>query len=224
MLGEAAMQKLKSCRVIIFGVGGVGSYTFEALIRSGIYNIDIVDGDDVSKSNINRQLIATLDTVRMPKVEAAKRRALTINPKASIGTYKLFYDESTQNEIELSHYDYIVDAIDSVKSKLLLIKKAKEAGVKIISSMGAGNKLDPTRFEVSDIYKTSVCPLARVIRQNLKKMGIDSLKVVYSKEEPLKKVATDSEITRHAPGSIAFVPSVAGLIIAGEIIREISEV
>ncbi len=221
LLGETAMEKLRNVKIIIFGIGGVGSYALEALVRSGVYNIDLVDSDEVSKSNINRQIIATLETVGAPKVDAARQRALTINPDANINTYKLFYNEETQGSFKLGEYDYVIDAIDTVTSKLLLIENASKSGAKIISSMGAGNKLDPTKFEVSDIYKTSVCPLARVVRQRAKKLGIKKLKVVYSKEEPLKKVVDDSEITRHAPASIAFIPSVVGLIIAGEVIKDL---
>lgn len=222
LLGEEAMKKLRSARVIIFGVGGVGSYAFEALVRSGVYNIDLVDADTVSESNVNRQLIATLDTVGMQKAEAARERGLKINPDANIKVHAVFYSKETENEFNLKEYDYIIDAIDTVTSKTLLIENAYKSGVPIISSMGAGNKLDPTKFEVSDIHKTSVCPLARVIRQNAKRLGIKKLKVIYSKETPLKKTAESSESTRHAPGSIAFVPSVVGLIAAGEVIKDIA--
>ena len=220
MLGSANMEKLKKLRVIIFGVGGVGGYALEGLIRSGVYNITLVDADTVSESNLNRQIIATKKTVGQAKVDAAKERALSINPDAKIETFNLFYSEETENIINLEKYDYIIDAIDTVSSKILLIKNAYEKNVKIISSMGAGNKLNPTGFEVSDIYKTSVCPLARAVRQRLKALGIKKLKVVYSKEAPLKKVVDDSKITRHAPASIAFIPSIVGLIISGEIIKD----
>lgn len=221
LLGSEAMENLKKKRVVIFGVGGVGGYVLEGLIRSGVYEIDLVDSDTVSKSNINRQIIALSDTVGRKKVEVAKERALKINPNAKINAFDLFYDESTAEKFDLSSYDYVIDAIDTVKSKILLIERAYREGVKIISSMGAGNKLNPAKFEVSDIYKTSVCPLARVIRHKVRELGIKRLKVVYSKEAPRSCVVKDGAITRHAPASIAFVPSVVGLIIAGEVVREL---
>ena len=220
MLGSANMKRLKELKVIIFGVGGVGGYALEGLIRSGVYNVALVDADTVSESNLNRQIIATKETVGRAKVDAARERALSINPDAKIEVFNLFYSEETESRIDLGNYDYIIDAIDTVSSKILLIKNAYEKNIKIISSMGAGNKLDPTGFEVSDIYKTSVCPLARAVRQRLKTLGIKALKVVYSKEAPLKKVVDDSKITRHAPASIAFIPSVVGLIISGEVIKD----
>ncbi len=222
LLGEDGVARLNTCRVAVFGVGGVGGYALEALVRSGVENIDVFDMDTVSLSNINRQIIATQSTVGQAKVTVARERALEINPSAKIGAYELFYSEETKGEVDLSKYDYVIDAIDTVKSKVLLIVEAKRLGVPIISSMGAGNKLDPTRFEVTDIYKTSVCPLARVMRGELKKAGVPSLKVVYSKEEPIRKVAQDENATRHAPGSVAFVPSVVGLIVAGEVIKDIA--
>lgn len=221
MLGEDAMEKLKGARVIIFGVGGVGSYAFEALIRSGVYDITLVDNDVVSKSNINRQLIATHESVGKKKVEVAMKRGLDINPEAKITPLELFYSEETKEKINLNDYDYVIDAIDTVSSKILLIESATRLGVKIISSMGAGNKIDPTRFEVSDIHKTSVCPLARVVRQRLKALGIKKLKCVYSKETPFRTVVDEDGKTRHAPASIATAPSAAGLIIASEVIRDI---
>ena len=228
MLGSDAMQALHGARVAIFGVGGVGGYALEALVRSGIGRIHIIDPDTVSESNINRQIIATTETVGMKKTEAAKKRALSINPDVEIETSDVFYSAECSEQFDLSKYDYIIDAIDSVSSKILLIENAKRCGAPIISSMGAGNKLDPTAFEVSDISKTSVCPLARVMRTELRRRGINHLKVVYSKEEPLRAVAKDemapdgSKITRHAPGSIAFVPSVVGLIIASEVIKDLT--
>ena len=222
VLGEDGMKRLSEAKIAIFGVGGVGGYAFEALVRSGVKKIDIFDADTVSVSNLNRQIIATEKTIGMPKVLAAKARAEEINPDIEIGTYEMFYSPECADEVDLSAYDYIIDAIDTVKSKLELIVRAKAANVKIISSMGAGNKLDPTRFEVADIYSTSVCPLARVMRAELKKRGVPSLKVVYSKEEPSRLVASDSPASRHAPGSIAFVPSVVGLIIGGEVIKDIA--
>ena len=221
MLGEKAIKKLGATRVAIFGVGGVGGYAAEALCRSGVGEIDIIDADTVSESNINRQIIALTSTVGRPKVEVMRERMLDINPGAKVNTHEIFYSEECTGGIDLSDYDYVIDAIDTVKSKLFLIESAKRAGVRIISSMGAGNKLDPTAFEVSDIYKTSVCPLARVMRTELRKRGVKELKVVYSKEEPIHAVA-DGEVGRHAPASIAFVPSVVGLIIAGEVIKDLA--
>ena len=223
LLGEDAMKRLSATRVALFGVGGVGGYALEALVRSGILDITVIDGDVVSMSNIHRQIIATALTVGRAKVEVAKERAEAINPEAKITALNMFFSKENADSIDFSSYDYIIDAIDSVSSKIELILRAKAAGVPIISSMGAGNKLDPTAFEVSDIYKTSVCPLARVMRTELKKRGVKSLKVVYSKEEPKKAVVEDPSGTtvRHSPGSIAFVPSVVGLIIGGEVIKDL---
>ena len=198
--------------------GGVGSYSAEALVRSGIGNITLIDNDIVNITNINRQLIADTTTVGKPKVEVAKERYLKINPDINVSAYKLFYDESKNDEVFSTHYDYIIDAIDTVSSKLCLIKTAKSKNIPIISCMGTGNKLDPTMFEVTDISKTSVCPLAKVMRKELKKLGIEHLKVVYSKEEP-KRFTENSKV----PASISFVPSVAGLILAGEVIRDGSQ-
>ena len=222
LLGNDAMKRLGDARVIIFGIGGVGGYTLEALVRSGVGSITAVDSDTVSVSNINRQIIATKKTVGRLKVDVAKERALEINPDINFTALPIFYSEETENEINLADYDYVVDAIDSVTSKIRLIVNAKNAGVPIISSMGAGNKLDPTAFKVADIYKTSVCPLARVMRTELKKRGIKKLKCVYSEETPIKAVADDGSAPkgRHAPGSIATIPSVVGLIIASEIIKD----
>ena len=220
LLGDEAIEKLAATRVAIFGVGGVGGYVAEALCRSGVGSIDLIDADTVSESNINRQIIALSSTVGKPKVEVMRERMLEINPSVKITTYEIFYSEENSGTVDISSYDYVVDAIDTVKSKLHLIERAKACGVKIISSMGAGNKLDPTAFEVSDIYKTSVCPLARVMRTELRKRGVSSLKVVYSKEEP-RHAVVDDEGCRHSPGSIAFVPSVVGLIIAGEVIKDV---
>lgn len=218
LLGEAAMDKLSKARVIIFGVGGVGGYAFEALARSGVENIAIVDSDTVSESNLNRQIIATRANIGRPKVEVARERALDINPEAKITLYQIFYSEETESEINLADYDYVIDAIDSVSSKIRLIENAVKCGAPIISSMGAGNKLDPTGFKVSDIYKTSVCPLARAIRTELKKRGIKKLKCVYSEEPPA--LLTQG---RRVPASIATVPSAAGLVIAAEVIRDITK-
>ena len=220
MLGEDAMNRLAATRVAIFGVGGVGGYALEALVRSGVGEIDVIDFDTVSESNINRQIIATEETVGRYKVDVCRERALAINSMVKINAIRSFFSVDNADDFDLSSYDYIIDAIDTVSAKIELIVRAQNAGTKIISSMGAGNKLDPTMFEVSDIYKTSVCPLARVMRSELKKRGIKKLKVVYSKEEPIKRTVDGDG--RHAPGSIAFVPSVVGLIIAGEVIKDIA--
>ena len=223
--GTAAMEKLNFSRVAVFGVGGVGGYVVEALARSGIGALDLIDNDVVATSNINRQIIATHKTVGMDKVDAAKERILDINPKCEVRTYKTFFLPETQDQFDFTAYDYVVDAIDTVTGKLAIIQKAKEAGTPVISSMGAGNKVRPSMFEVADIYETSICPLAKVMRKECKKRGIDSLKVVYSKEEPLRPLAdmTFSDGNRRAiPGSTAFSPSVAGLIIAGEVINDLA--
>lgn len=225
LLGKESMDRLASSRVAVFGVGGVGGYTVEALARSGVGTIDIIDNDTVSVSNINRQIIATVDTVGKLKVDVAKERILSINPDATVNAYPNFYTPETAHTFDFTKYDYVVDAIDTVTGKISLVMKANEAGVPIISSMGAGNKLDATAFEVTDIYKTSVCPLAKVMRKELKDRGIKKLKVVYSKEMPIKPVVNpDVEVVpgkRQTPGSISFVPSVVGLIVAGEVIKDI---
>lgn len=225
LLGTAALEKLKNSRVAVFGVGGVGGYTVEALARSGVGKIDIIDNDTVSVSNINRQIIATCDTVGKLKVDVARERILSINPEVCVRVYNTFYTPETASEFDFSDYDYVVDAIDTVTGKISLVMQCNDANVPIISSMGAGNKLDPTAFEVTDIYKTSVCPLARVMRTELKKRGIKKLKVVYSKEKTIKPVISGNEAVspgkRQIPGSIAFVPSVAGLIIAGQVIKDL---
>ena len=215
LLGKEAVEKLKTKRVAVFGVGGVGGYVCEALARSGVGELDIIDNDTVALSNINRQIIALHSTLGMYKVDAAEKRLLDINPDIKVNKYKCFFLPETAGEFDFSRYDYVVDAIDTVTGKLGLIECAEKAGVKIISSMGAGNKLDPTRFEVSDFFKTSVDPLARVMRKELRARGIKKLKVVYSREEPVK---TGQGST---PGSTAFVPSVAGLIIAGEVVSDL---
>lgn len=220
LLGEPAMNKLAATRVAIFGVGGVGGYALEALVRSGVGAIDVIDFDTVSESNINRQIIATEQTVGRYKVDVCRERALSINSKVQISAIRSFFSADNADEFDLASYDYIIDAIDTVSAKIELIARAQAAGTPIISSMGAGNKLDPTRFEVSDIHKTSVCPLARVMRTELKKRGVRKLKVVYSKEEPIKRTVDGDG--RHAPGSVAFVPSVVGLIIAAEVIKDIA--
>ncbi len=216
LIGEDALLKLASKRVAIFGVGGVGGYVVEALARSGVGALDLIDNDTVNITNINRQIIATHDTIGRSKVEVAKERILSINPKAQVDTHNIFYLPENADTFDFSRYDYIVDAVDTVTAKIDIIIKAKEKNIPVISSMGTGNKLDPTQFEIADLYKTSVCPLARVMRRELKKRGVDSLKVLYSKEEP--KTPEGEERT---PSSIAFVPSVAGLIIAGEVIKDL---
>ena len=225
LLGEAAMQKLADAHVIIFGIGGVGGYALEALVRSGVGKITAVDADTVSVSNINRQIIATAKTVGKLKVDAARERASEINPDIEFTAIPIFYSDENASDINLEDYNYVIDAIDTVKSKISLIVNATKKNVPIISSMGAGNKLDPTLFKVSDIYKTSVCPLARVMRTELKKQGIKKLKCVYSEEPPIKAIASDGNApkTRHAPGSIATIPSVVGLILASEVIKDLTK-
>ena len=214
VLGEDAITKLKNCRVAVFGVGGVGSYTVEALARAGVGAIDLIDNDTFNVTNMNRQLYATHKTIGQYKVDVARDRILDINPECKVTAHKMFYLPENADGLDLSQYDYIVDAIDTVAAKVELIVRADKVGTKIISSMGTGNKLHPEMFEITDIYKTSVCPLAKVMRTRLKKEGIKKLKVVYSKEEPITN--PDNII-----GSVPFVPSVAGLIIAGEVIKEI---
>lgn len=221
LIGEENLKKLSACRVAVFGIGGVGGYVVEALARSGVGELDLIDSDTVNISNINRQIIATHDTLGKSKVDAAKERVMNINPDAKVSTHNTFYLPENSSEFDFKKYDYIVDAVDTVTAKIEIIVNAKKAGTPVISCMGTGNKLDPTLFEVSDIYKTSVCPLARVMRRELKQRGIDSLKVVYSKEEPIKSEITDSETGKNIPASISFVPSVAGLIIAGEVIKDL---
>ncbi len=224
LIGKDAVTKLKASHVAVFGVGGVGSYAVEALARSGVGHISVIDADKVSESNINRQLIATEKTVGTDKVEAAKARISEINSEIKIDCYSLFFSEETADKIDFDNCDYIIDAIDSVKSKLTLITLAKEKNIPIISSMGTGNKLDPTKFEVADISKTSVCPLARIMRKQLGLRGIKHLKVLYSKELPVVPEESNEapNIGKHTiPASISFVPSVAGLIIAGEVIKDI---
>ena len=212
LIGEQAIEKLKNARVAVFGVGGVGSYVVEALARAGVGQIALFDNDEVNLSNINRQLIALHSTIGRKKVDVAKERILDINPDARVESYPVFYLPENADEFPLDKYDYVVDAIDTATAKIELAVRAKKSGVPIISSMGTGNKLLNTEFEITDIYKTSVCPLARVMRKELKKRGIKSLTVLYSKEQPRK--------TEGAPASISYVPSAAGLVIAGHIIRE----
>lgn len=225
LLGETAMERLAGARVAVFGIGGVGGHVVEALVRSGIGALDLIDNDTVCASNINRQIIALHSTVGMPKVEAARLRCLDINPDCVVRTYQTFYLPETADQFDFKDYDYVVDCIDTVTGKIGLILQAKEAGTPVISCMGAGNKLDPTRFEVADISKTSVCPLAKVMRRELKKRGIDHLKVVYSREPALTPIEDGEETApgrRATPGSIAFVPSVAGLCLAGEVIKDLA--
>ena len=218
LLGTVAVEKLLQSRVAVFGIGGVGGHAAEALVRSGIGALDIVDGDEVALSNINRQIIALHSTVGMPKTEAAAERFLDINPNLRLKKFQLRLSEETAGEFDFSAYDYVIDAIDDVRAKVLLAVKCKESGTPLISSMGAGNKVDPTKFQVADIYKTSVCPLARVMRRELKQRGIEHLKVVFSTELP---AAPTKEGERVVPASCAFVPSVAGLIIASEVVKDI---
>ncbi len=219
LLGEDAVNKLKNSAVAVFGIGGVGSYTLEALVRGGIGEIYIFDGDTVSETNINRQLVATTKTIGAAKITVAKEHALEVNPDIKIHAEQLFFSAENAEAVDFTKFDYVVDAIDTVTSKILIIEKAKAANVPVISCMGAGNKLDPTRFEIADISKTSVCPLAKVMRYELKKRGIKGVKALYSKEEPVKHGKTENG--KPLPGSVSFVPSVAGLIIAGEVIKDL---
>ena len=224
VLGEDGIEKLNNARVIVFGVGGVGGFCAEALCRAGVGRIDLLDGDVVSVSNLNRQIIALHSTVGKSKVEVLKERLLDINPECKVEAFELFYLPENADNIDLSVYDYIVDAVDTVSAKLEIISRADKLGIPVISAMGAGNKLDPTRFEVADINKTSVCPLCRIIRRELKARGVKKLKVVYSKEEPRAHLGIDKESGKPIPSSLSFVPSVMGLIMAGEIIKDITGV
>jgi len=238
MIGKEALDRLKNSKVAIFGIGGVGSYVVEGLVRSGVGHFVLIDDDRICLTNINRQLHATHKTIGHYKVDAMRDRILEINPQATVETHQLFFLPETEDELLTSDLDYIVDAIDTVSAKIELVIRAQALGIPIISCMGAGNKLDPTRFEVADIYQTSVCPLSKVMRKELKKRGVEHLKVVYSKEEPLPLCESESSSCRHAcicppgtvrkctqrrriPGSISFVPSVAGLIIAGEVVKDL---
>ena len=222
LLGDAAMDRLKAARVAVFGIGGVGGHAVEALARSGVGALDLIDSDRVALSNLNRQIIATRDTLGMLKVEAAKTRVLSINPDCAVETWPVFFLPETADRFDFTQYDYVIDAIDTVAGKLRLIEAAKAAEVPVISSMGAGNKLDATAFRVADISETSVCPLARVMRRELKKRGIDHVKVVFSTEPALVPAPTEEHTARRStPGSTAFVPAVAGLILAGEVIKDL---
>lgn len=227
LYGKEAMDIFASSHIAVFGIGGVGGYVVEALARSGIGALDLIDNDKVCLSNINRQILATGKTVGEYKVDVAKERVCEINPDCRVRTYKTFYLPDTQDRFDFGEYDYVVDAIDTVTGKLAIIENAKKAGVPVISSMGAGNKVNPAAFEVADIYETSICPLAKVMRRECRKRGIESLKVVYSKEEPvcpLEDLGADGNSTgrRSVPGSTAFVPSVVGLIMAGEVINDLA--
>ena len=239
LLGKEAMDKLQNSRVAVFGIGGVGGYVCEALVRSGIGAFDLIDDDKVCLTNLNRQIIATKKTVGQYKTEVMRDRILEINPKAEVIIHNCFYLPENADDFDFSEYDYVVDAVDTVTAKLELIMRAKESGTPVISSMGAGNKLDASAFRVADIYKTKVCPLAKVMRRELKKRGVKKLKVVYSEEKPIRPVE-DMAIScrahcicppgakhkcterRDIPGSVAFVPSVVGLIIAGEVVKDLT--
>lgn len=238
LLGVDAMNKLKNSRVAVFGIGGVGGYSVEALARSGVGAVDLIDDDKVCLTNINRQITADVKTIGKYKVDVARDRILSINPRCKVTTYQCFYLPQNAKDFDFSQYDYVIDAVDTVTAKINLVMQANESGVPVISSMGAGNKLDPTAFVVSDIYKTDVCPLAKVMRRELKKRNIKKLKVVYSKEKPLVPIEDESISCRShcvcppgaerkctdrraIPGSVAFVPSVVGLIIAGEVIKDL---
>ena len=229
LLGTDAMKKLNQSHVAVFGIGGVGGHAVDALVRSGIGEITIVDSDDVAESNINRQLIATTKTIGRKKVDVMKEHLLEINPDVKVNVHDCFFLPETRNEFNFSNYDYVIDAVDTVTAKLALVEMCQEAAVPIVSSMGAGNKLDPTAFEVTDIYKTSVCPLAKVMRKELKARGIKKLKVVYSREIPVELfedegfISDEKRSRRATPGSIAFVPSVAGLILAGEVVKDLTK-
>jgi len=228
LLGREGMERLARARVAVFGLGGVGGYAVEALARSGVGALDLIDSDRISLTNLNRQILATCRTLGQFKADAAGERVLEINPEAVVTVWKVFYGPETAGQFDFSQYDYIVDAIDTVTGKLALIQQAQAAGSRIISCMGAGNKPDPTAFRAADIYETSVCPLARVMRKELKKRGVRSLKVVYSQEPPrnpegaLYQESLEGEVRRQVPGSSAFVPSAAGLILAGEVVRDIA--
>ena len=226
LLGTQALERLRKARVAVFGVGGGGGYPVEALARSGVGQLDLIDNDAVSVSNINRQILATHSTVGMPKVEAAKARILDINPSCVVRTHQIFYTPETADQFDFTQYDYIVDAIDTVTGKLQLVQRAYEVGTPIICCMGTGNKLDASAFQVADISKTSMCPLARIMRKELSKRGIKHLKVVYSQEEALSPTGWEEEAAalgkRQIPGSVAFVPGAAGLILAGEVIKDIA--
>lgn len=222
LLGEEAMQRLANARVAVFGIGGVGGFAAEALVRSGIGALDLIDGDTVSLSNLNRQIIALHSTVGRLKTDVMAERIRDIDPQIQLRLYPCFFTPENAGEFDFTQYDYIIDAVDMVTAKIQIAVQAQQAGTPVISSMGAGNKLDPAAFEVCDLYRTSVCPLARVMRRELKARGIRKLKVVYSREEPQKVESREENGRRGIPGSIAFVPSAAGLVLAGEVIRELA--
>ena len=226
LLGSEALTRLQSARVAVFGLGGVGGYVVEALARSGVGSLDLIDSDTVSVSNLNRQILATHSTVGMLKVDAARNRVLDINPACNVKTWPVFYTPDTADAFDFTQYDYIVDAIDTVTGKLALVERAKAAGTPIICCMGTGNKLDASAFQVADISKTSMCPLARVMRKELSKRGIRHLKVVYSQEEAITPTGWEEEAAalgkRQIPGSVAFVPGAAGLLLAGEVVRDLT--
>ena len=239
LIGKEALERLSKAHVAVFGIGGVGGYVVEALVRSGIGNFDLIDDDKVCLTNLNRQIIATRDTIGRHKVEVMRERILSINPDAEVTTHRCFYLPENARDFDFSSYDYVVDAVDTVTAKLEIVMRAKESNIPVISCMGVGNKLNPTQLEIADIYKTSVCPLAKVMRRELRKRGVDKLKVLYSKEEPITPL-DDSEDTcrehcvcppgttrkctqrRAVPGSISFVPSAAGLIIASEVVKDLA--
>ena len=238
LFGKEAMEKLADSRVAVFGIGGVGGYTVEALVRSGVGKLDLIDDDKVCLTNLNRQIIATRSTVGKYKVDVMKDRILDINPKAEVNVHKCFYLPETKDEFDFSQYDYVVDAVDTVTAKISLVMKCQEMNIPLISCMGAGNKMDASAFKVADIYKTKVCPLAKVMRRELKKRGVKKLKVVYSEEKPMTPIEDENDNCknhcicppgvqrtclqrRSVPGSMAFVPAVAGLIIAGEVVKDI---
>lgn len=226
LIGQVGVQRLQQAKVAVFGAGGVGSYAVEALARSGIGKMDIIDGDRVSLTNLNRQLIALESTIGLYKAETEKRRIADINPDAQVNAINLFYSEETAGAIDFSEYDYVIDAVDTVAAKLLIIEKAKAAGTRVITCMGAGNKMDPMAFRAADINQTSVCPLARVMRRELKRRGISGVKAVYSEESPLVPLPGDPGDTkgtagRPVPGSMAFVPSAAGLLLCAEVVKDL---
>ena len=237
VIGTDNLEKLKNAKVAVFGIGGVGTYAVEGLARSGVGKFVLVDDDDICLTNINRQIHAMRSTIGKPKVEMMKARVLDINPKAEVETYKMLYNAETAEQLLAADYDYVVDAIDMVSAKLDLVERCSKMKLPIISSMGAGNKLDPTCFEVTDIFKTTICPLAKVMRKELRKRGVEKLKVVYSKEEPIEPKAISSDcktdcicpnkdrnctVRHQIPGSVAFVPSVAGLIIASVVVKDLT--
>lgn len=225
LLGSEAMKRLFSARVAVFGIGGVGGHAVEALVRSGVGTLDLVDNDKVSMTNLNRQLVAAESTVGRDKVDVMRERILDINPEAKVYIHKCFFLPETAGDFDFTQYDYVIDAVDTVTAKVALVMQAKAAGTPVISSMGAGNKLDASAFRVADIYDTKVCPLAKVMRRELKKRGIARLKVVYSEEQPIEgRMPVSEKIPqgkRSIPGSVAFVPSVAGLILAGEVVKDL---